>query len=785
MSMLERVAKVIVDRRNLLFLFYIIAVIFSLFSMQWVNVENDITYYLDENSKTRQGITLMDEEFTTFAMGDVMVANISFKHAQEIADRISEVPGVAQVMFEHTDAFYKNSSALFVVLFGGEAMDTITLDAMADIKEIVQPYDSAIASEVGVDLVAQLAKDMMLIGVLAAIVVVIVLTFTSQSYAEIPILLVTFGVAALLNMGTNFMLGKISFISNSVGAVLQLALAIDYAIILVHRFREESELLPPREAAIMALSKAIPEISSSSLTTMAGLAALAFMQFGVGKDLAAVMIKAILFSMLAVFTLMPGLLVTFSGVLKRTEHRNFVPSVKALGRFSLKAKYIIPPVFVVLLVFSFYFSNKCPYLFGMSGIRANRVSEAQLAEDRIRANFGAQNMVALIVPSGNYGTEKKLLTALGSYDEVEAVAGLANTEAMGGYMLADALTPRQFAELIDLDFEVAQLLYSIYAINDEDYGSVIGGISRYGVPLIDMVQFLFEQVDKGTVPLNNDMMGDLDGYDDLLDTARKQMEGTNYSRLILYLNLPEEGQETYDFLATIYTEAEKYYDADSVFAVGGSTNALDLSAAFVTDNLVISILSVLFVVIVLTFTFQSVGLPFILISVIQASIWINFSFPFLRNQGLYFLGFLLVSSIQMGANIDYAIVITSRYTALKQEMPPKEAIVEALDQSFPTVITSGTILAIAGLLIGQISTDGATAILGSYLGQGTIISVILVLFVLPMLLYLGDGIIERTSFKIKMPNQSFRAIGNSLLNAAEDAQKTSTKEMEDGANEES
>ena len=209
----------------------------------------------------------------------------------------------------------------------------------------------------------------------------------------------------------------------------------------------------------------------------------------------------------------------------------------------------------------------------------------------------------------------------------------------------------------------------------------------------------------------------------------------------------------------IYKETDKYYDDSFVFMVGESTNSWDLSLAFETDNLIISILSVLFVVIILTFTFQSAGLPFLLISVIQASIWINFSFPYIRGQGIYFLGYLVVSAIQMGANIDYAIVMTSRYLALKKEMPLRQAVIKALNQGFPTIITSGTILAVAGILIGYISTDGATSVLGSYLGYGTIISMVLVIFVLPQLLYLGDLIIERSSFRIKVNAPTYQSKG--------------------------
>lgn len=739
----------IVDRRNLLFLFFIIVIIFSLFSMSWVVVEDDIVYYLDEDSNTRKGITIMDEEFTTFGMANVMISNISYVHAKEISHIMEKVNGVDSVMFENTEAHYKNSAALFVVLFSGEETEEITLGAMEEIRGIVKAYDSSISTTVGFNMADQLMKDMTLVGILASIIILLVLIFTSNSYLEIPILLITFGVAALLNMGSNFILGKISFISNSVGVILQLALAIDYAIILTHRFSEERQHLSAREAAIEALTKAIPEISSSSLTTMAGLAALAFMKFGIGIDLAMVMIKAILLSMLSVFTLMPGLLVITSNLIDRTKHKSFIPSVSILGRFSIKTRYIMPPIFLVLLVVSFIYSSKAPFLFSMSEIRGHNISDAQKAEDRITENFGKQNMLALIVPSGDYDSEKLLLSNLKMYNEVELAVGLSNIEAMGGYVLTDSLTPRQFSELADLDYEIAELLYSAYAVNNENYSKVISGIGQFGVPLIDMYQFLYQEVVLGFVSLDDDLVVELKEYNDQMSMARMQMEGDNYSRMLLYLNLPDESPETFDFISTIYEEAYKYYPTDSVYLIGESTNALDLSTSFNNDNLVISILSVLFVIVILTFTFQSAGLPILLISVIQASIWINFSWPYITNQGLYFLGYLLVSSIQMGANIDYAIIISSRYLSLKKEMPAREAVIEALNQGFPTVITSGSILAVAGILIGFISTDGATAVLGTYLGQGTIISVILVIFVLPQLLYLGDVIIEYTSFKLK------------------------------------
>ena len=190
---------------------------------------------------------------------------------------------------------------------------------------------------VGVDMNAMLDEEMLVILAVAVVLILVVLTLTSRAYMEVPVLLMTFGAAALMNMGSNFIFEKISFISDSVAVVLQLALAIDYAIILCHRFSDEHETLNARDAAIAALSKAIPEISASSLTTISGLAALGFMQFGIGLDMALVLIKSIFLSLLAVFTLMPGLLVLFSPLIDKTQHKKLLPEVDFLGRFAVKS----------------------------------------------------------------------------------------------------------------------------------------------------------------------------------------------------------------------------------------------------------------------------------------------------------------------------------------------------------------------------------------------------------------------------------------------------------------
>ena len=749
-SGMEKIATFIVDKRNLFFLLYAFALIFSIVATGWVKVENDITTYLPEDTETRQGLTVMNDNFVTYGTARVMVSNVTYETAENICSDLESIDGVTSVDFDDTTDHYKSASALFSVTFDGTTTDDISIHALHTIRDMLAGYDTYIDTEVGVDTSADLQSEMSVILVLAAIVIVLVLTLTSRSYAEVPVLIMTFGAAALLNMGTNFLCGTISFISNSVTVILQLALAIDYAIILCHRFSDEHETKDTREACIAALSKAIPEISSSSLTTISGLGALAFMHFGIGRDMATVLIKAILFSLLSVFTLMPGLLMVFSKKIDATRHKNLIPKITFLGKFDVATRFIVPPIFAVVVVVTAVLANKCPYCYSYTDLVTAKQSESQIAHQKIKNTFGVNNMVAVIVPTGDYDSERQLLKDLDSCAEVKSTQGLANIDAMDGYKLADALTPRQMSELAGLDYEVAEALYAAYAVDQNEYGKLISGLGDYKVPLFDMFMFLQREMKDGNITLDGDIQETLDDLFEQLNKAQLQLQSDKYSRLVVYLNLPEESGETMDFLDTMHALIAKYYSSDT-YIVGNSTNVKDLSSSFGEDNMLISVLSALFVVIILLFTFKSAGLPVLLIVVIQGSIWINFSVPTIQHESLYFLGYLIVNSIQMGANIDYAIVISSHYTDLKKEMRPKEAMIAALNEAFPTIFTSGTILAVAGALIGVMTTNPVIAAIGTCLGRGTVISIVLVMAVLPQILLIGDTIVERTSFDVKVP----------------------------------
>ena len=735
-SFMLKLARFIVDKRNLVFLVVIIGLIFSVFSRSWVQVENDLTAYLPADSETRQALDVMDEQFTTFGTASVMVANLPLADAFDLQEKLEDVEGVQGVAFDETDEHYNNVSALFSVTFDYDEDDERCLDALERVKNSLAGYDLYVSTDLGNTQEETIDHEISVIMVYVAIVIVTVLLFTSETYGEVPVLILTFVVALVLNQGTNFMMGKISFISNSVTSILQLALSIDYAIIFCNRFKEEHRSLPLREAVIVALSKSIPEIGASSLTTIGGLVAMLFMQFKLGPDMALCLIKSILFALLSAFVVMPGLLMLFGPLIDKTGHRSFVPKISFVGKFAYATRHVVPILFVALAVIGCRLSSDCPYAYGYGLISAPKLNETQIAENMIDDNFSTKNLMALVVPAGDYDKERAILDELEQYDEVDSTLGLSNVEAMGGYMLTDRLTPRQFSELTDLDYEVAEFLYGAYAANHENYGKIVGGLSTYSVPLIDMFLFLYDEVQQGYVTLDDELQSTLDDAYTQMTNAKLQLQSEQYSRMLIYSTLPVSGDETYAFTDTVTAIAQKYYPGEKVYLAGDSTNEYEFEKSFAVDNKIVSIVSILIV------------MPVLLILVIQGSIWINFSVPTITGKYLFFLGYLIVSSIQMGANIDYAIVIASRFQETKTKMHHRDAIIETLNFAFPTIITSGSILSISGFLIGRMTSEPVIAGIGESLGRGTVISIIMVMFALPQILLIGSKVIDRTSFAV-------------------------------------
>lgn len=754
-----KIATFVVNKRNAFVVLFAVAVVYCLMSISKVQVINELTDYLPETTETRQGLDIMDEEFLTFGSAKILVTNITYENALQKAKELEKIRGIDKVSFydwddedgtyddEALEDYYKDASALYTISFDEEEDTELSQKAIAEVRSKLSEYQTYVYTTVDKDDSAELKEDVKYILIVAVAIILMVLIFTSGTYMEIVIFLITFVVAIILNAGTNYIFGSISYISNAVAAVLQLALSVDYAIIFFHRFMEEHEDKDSIEAVTVALSKAIPEISSSSLTTVAGMVTLMLMQFGIGMDLGRVLTKAIILSLVTVFLLMPALIVMMSDWIDKTVHRSFVPSINLWGKFVVKTRYIILPIFLVCMVGGCILSNRCEYIYDHDSIHAARMNEYLTSKARINEDFDVAGTMAVVVPKGDYKKEAQIIRELKKIDCIDTVTGLSSVEVDddGKYILVDSLNPREFAEVSDVDLELVRILYRYYAIDQKQYGTFIKNLEDYRIPIIDMIDFIYDQKETGGLDLDDDISDDVDRLHDALVKARQQLEGENYSRIVFTMTGPVEGKEVFDRIDRIREIALQQYD--EAYVVGNSTSAYDLSKSFRSDNVLISVLTALFVGIILLFTFQSAGLPVLLVMTIQSSIWLNFSIPTLTHDTMFFLSYLIVSAIQMGATIDYAIVITSRYMTLKQEMKDiRQVVVKSLDEAFPTIVTSGAILTCSGFVVGKMTSNGVIASLGRTLGMGTLISIILVMTVLPQILLVFDKVIEKSAF---------------------------------------
>ena len=756
---MKKLTNFIVNKKNYIIVLFIALIAYCIWGMGQVKIEYDITSYLPSNTDTKQALDIMEEEFVTFGTTKIMLRNISFEDALVLHDEIEQLDGVKSFDFHNTEDYYKQSCALFNITFDGDADDELSVAAYNKTLEILDGYDLLVSASLTDTYAEELQHDVNFVLILAIVIIIAVLAFTTKSFGEIPVFILTFGVAALLNMGTNYWLGTISFISNSVCVILQLALAIDYAIILCHRFSEEkANGLSPKEAMAAALAKAIPEIAGSSLTTIAGLLARTTMALGLGADLGIVLAKSIICSMITVFLFMPCITLYFSKAIDKTAHKSFVPKISAVGKFDVKLRYVIPAVFLVTVIVCGYFSFQTEYVYSTGSIDTSRPSATQIAQRETEAVFGYSNQLAVLVPKGDYNLEKRVIDTVSTHEEVKEAIGISNVEITANgttHYLTDRLNYRQFALLLGTDDSTAASIYRAYAyFSQSDSQDGVSEVALfeankdiYTASILDICDCAFGHDDFISAFLNgNDDL--LDTYETLRDTindAEAQLIGTNYTRVLFILDSDIESKQTFAMIENMREEV-KAFCPQAIFA-GDSMSSYDLDKSFSTDNLKVSILTVLFVFVILMFTFRSWGTPIPLTATIQGAIFINFSISAFAGTNLFFFVYLIVSAIQMGATIDYAIVITNRYQELKQTTDKKTAVIESLNQSFPTILTSGSILAIAGFLIGGVVGDPLIATLGSCLGRGVLISIASVMLVLPALLMIFDKWLDKTKFK--------------------------------------
>ena len=709
-----------------------------------IKVEYDLTTQMPQDSYTSEALDVLKREFDDKGMAYVCVVNIDSTEAKDIANELKGLEGVANVTYVEQMNF-KNGKALYTVNL--KDYDS-TAECFDTIERIIDHLDNTSResyltgqSAYSYFTKAETEESILKIGVVIVALILVMLIFTSKTYFEILLMLIVFAVAVAINMGTNVLFDGISYISNLVSLVLQLALSLDYMVVLLHRYMEERQSYDAKEATARALSKGIVEICSSALTTIAGLGSLLLMTMPIGVEIGLSLGKSIVASLLTVVFFMPALLVLLDKPLMKSKHRPFVPNIKRPAKAILKARWVIVPLFVVIVVLSCVGQLQNVYGFNYNGGSMILDAKAQ-----IEPEFGTLNSLVVVVPKGNAEKERELANYISSFtDNVDSVNALSTIEVTEGLYLTDEFSRDDVVELInslvgDTDIGIPSNVLKNMAQSIFDGYTEAHGITdpNAKVRVVDLLEHLASD-DSFSI-----LLGDYASLLDSLIFAKANLESENYSRLTFNVTSGIEGEATFKFIDEILAHIPDYYE--EFYITGESIACYDMESNFDEDNMLVCVCSLFFVLIILFFTFKNILLPLVLILAIQGGIWINFVFPFLLGNPVMFIGYLIITAVQMGATIDYAIVITNRYRTTRHKFLNRfDAMADAQNATFPTVLTSGLILTGTGFALSLLAS-GTVAAMGSLLGIGTLVSLLIVIFVLPSLLLVTEKAVDKCDF---------------------------------------
>ncbi|MFW6298925.1 MAG: efflux RND transporter permease subunit, partial [Bacillota bacterium] len=917
---MQKIAGFIVNRRVWIMGLMILLTLASVVMLPRVEINYNMADYLPDDSETILGLEAMEDEFGRTGTAQVMLTGVSAETATDISDEISDFESVQFVTFdEHSKQHYLEDE------MDGTALLQVTIDAddyseeaeavVLEIEDAVENYNAHLAgpSVSNYELQQTVLSEIPWIIAVAFGIVLLILLFTAHSWFEpIPFFIVV-AMAIVINMGTNAFFDDVSYLTQSVAAVLQLGLSMNYSIILLNRYDlERGPQRTDKEAMKEALARSIRPITSSALTTIAGMLALTFMTYGIGMDLGVVLAKGILISLLSVFLILPGVLLMSSKLMDKTTKHPINLTGKPFTRIALRGRSVIPIITILIVAGAFWVQTTNDYFFAddpnlegadmieetfgkntpvtvtaknHEGIHDEEEAFLEAIEDttvdgeRVLQNQSSYVSTALapLDPSDTtrltgldeaesralfslYMLEKGMMEedAVRVSDMIVFLEGIAEDSPYEDAFDDDARSaideyyelyreidePFTYEEAAEtLDVSEFQMLFLYFSYHSEDYdpdeplmdqtfalaqavladdfdgtetielgklirhiddleasGAVtlsddesetIDRLSRFLESLDERVgpgeaATLSEEIDEdqtkllyalyhaeeGSLPENTIRAKDLlDFVDEQLEAnayleaavgqdanrlierayseiefAEEQFSGEDYSRLILTFDIGTDGDDPFNLVEELRKEGKEAFSEDVYFS-GTLISNYDIAQAFESDLLRINLITVGALVLLMGLAFRSYTLPFILVIIIQGAIWLSMSVNAIMDRPIFFLTYIVVIAIQMGATVDYGILIASNYLEYRTDHTKSKALGKALKESLPTVFTSGLILITAGLAVGTMSSQMSISSVGNLLARGAAVSVVFVLLLLPAILYTFDRVLEKTTIK--------------------------------------
>ncbi|RKQ33979.1 efflux RND transporter permease subunit [Oceanobacillus halophilus] len=672
-------AKIIKYKKSIVIAFMILTLI-SIFASFTVSVNYNMVDYLPEDAPSTEAMDVMEQEFEgSVANTRVMIQDVTVQEALVMKEKLAAIDGVSDVTWlddaidiktpiemadqDTVETYYKNDNALFT--FSIREGDEVPITD--DIYELIGDDNAMSGDALDTANSQKMAgSESLNAAALLVPIIIIILVLSTTSWAEPIFFLTAIGVSVLINMGTNFFLGEVSFVTQSVAPILQLAVSLDYAIFLLHSFqdyRKQEEY--PHVAMRRAMKRSFPAIAASASTTFFGFIALTFMNFEIGSDLGLNLVKGIVLSFISVMIFLPALTLLLYKWIDKTQHKQFIPSFRNVG--SKVAKLRIPSLVIVflLIVPAFLGQGQTNFIYGVGEQPEN--TRAGSDAIKIEENFGKFTPMVLLVPKGDVAKEEELVQQLENLDHVSSVLAYVNA--------VSAAIPSEY-----IDESVTEQFYS-----------------------------------------------------------------ENYSRIIVNTNTKNEGEEAFGLIESTQDTVETYYD--DFYLLGESVTLYDMKNVVQKDNTVVNLLTVITIAIVLLVTFKSISFPVVLLLTIQSAVWINLSIPYFTGTSLVYVGYLIVSTVQLAATVDYGILLTEAFKENRKEMSALNAMKKTVDEKLFSILISASILSSVGFILSWTSSNPIVSSIGLLLGRGALLAFLMVVLFLPAMLLVFDKVIEKTTWK--------------------------------------
>lgn len=676
-------------KKSITIIFALVAIISAIVQFG-VSVNYNMADYLPEDAPSTKAMEIMEKEFEgTVPNTRVLIKDVTIPEALNYKKELEVIEGVEEVMWlddatdimtpieimdhDTVESYYKDSNALFSLTIE-EGKEVLATEA---IYELIGE-DNAMTGEAvnTADSQKMAGTESMYAAMLLIPIIIIILLLSTNSWVEPVFFLTAIGVSVLINLGTNIFIGEVSFVTQSVAPILQLAVSLDYAIFLLHSFNDNRKIMAdPQQAMIKAMKSSFPAIASSASTTFFGFMALSLMEFEIGSDLGINLVKGILLSFISVVVFLPAITILFYKWIDKTKHKPFLPAIKGVGKFVLKLRHIVVIVVAIIIIPAFLAQSNTNFIYGIG----EQPETTRTGSDKIviEEEFGQLTSIVMLVPKGDLVKETKLTEELENLSDVKSVLSYVNT--------VSPVIPPEY-----LDESVTNQFYS-----------------------------------------------------------------DNYTRIIINTDIEAEGEKSFGLLEDINNTTKTLY-ADDVHLLGESVTLYDIKETVERDNKLVNFLTVGTIALVLLITFRSLSYPIILLLTIQTAVWINLSFPYFTDSSLVFVGYLIISTVQLAATVDYAILFSEAYKEKRKKLSKLQALKETLDEKLFSIIISASILSSVGFILWITSSNPIVSSIGLLLGRGALLAFILVVFFLPAMLYLFDKVVQKTTWRADLKKRSVR-----------------------------